>query len=283
MKRCCKLTEPVLLTAYRGAKPNATWEEMRDDPHDAGIQAAKDVKTDLVRGQRCLCAFCECSLATECSNEAIIERRAKQRVEHFHPKADPVRPPNWNLHWPNLWAVCLGGSDPTEDERNSGIHPLPQNLSCDAFKDHQIKTGKLSADPEGWILSPDEIPAFPLLFKYSPDGVPEPDEANCQSVTFGNNNYGSSRELVERTIEHLNLGCFRLAEKRRIAKAQLEKRIKNAREASKGAPMADVMKGLARRLFASDVDSSWPEFFSLVRWRLGPHAEEHLQEIVFRG
>ena len=71
MKRCTKLNEPQLLTTYRGAKPEATWDEMRDDPFDGGQQAARDTKTTLVRGQRCLCAFCEAQIANDCSNESI--------------------------------------------------------------------------------------------------------------------------------------------------------------------------------------------------------------------
>lgn len=283
MKRCKKLSEPTMFTGFRNAQPEATWEEMKNDPHDGGIQAARDAKLALVRSQRCLCAFCESSLSSNCSDEAINERKSKQRVEHFHPKSDRNRPPNWNLHWPNLWAVCLGGSDQSDDEKESGIFPLPQNLSCDSFKDYQIETGNLSKEPEGWLLAPDEVPAFPLIIKYSPDGLPEPHRENCERITFPNNKYLSSCELVAKTIEHLNLGCFRLAEKRRIAKAQLEKRIQMARSASPGAQPEEVMLGLARRLFAEDSESSWPEFFSLLRWRLGAPAEQHLNAIGYDG
>src|SRR4051794_17876168 len=83
---------------------------MRNDPHHGGQQAYRDIKRTLVRAQRCLCAFCEMRIADGTDNAALDARKSEQRVEHFHPKDDTVRPPNWALHWPNLWTVCLGGS-----------------------------------------------------------------------------------------------------------------------------------------------------------------------------
>ncbi len=283
MKRCAKLAEPPTLTCFRSAQPEATWEEMRDDPHHGGIQAAKDAKLFLVRGQRCLCAYCESLIGVDCSDEGIQLHKSEQRVEHFHPKSDTSRPPNWNLHWPNLWAVCLGGSKQSESAQEPALYPLPQNLSCDAFKDYQIKTGKLAFNPEGWIRAPDQIPAFPPLFQFSPDGVPEPHNENCAATTFLDNKYLDSQELVAKTIEHMNLGCFRLSEKRRIAKARLEKDIKKARQLAQGTGPDEVMLGLSRRLLASNPTSPWPEHFSLVRWRLGASAEEHLSAIGYDG
>lgn len=283
MKRCAKLNEPQLLMTYRVAKPEATWDEMRDDPFDGGQQAARDTKTTLVRGQRCLCAFCEVPIANDCTDAAIGQKKAEQRVEHFHPKSDPARPPNWNLHWANLWAVCLGGSKQDNDAQENVLFPLPANLSCDAFKDHQIATGALAALPEGWVIAPDEVPASPLLFRYAPDGTPEPHPENCAASIIPNHHYADTTEFVAKTIEHLNLGCFRLNEARRIVRAQLEKRIESARRGSPGAAPDDVLLVLARRLFSSNSDSPWPQFFSLLRWKLGPAAERHLQDIQFAG
>jgi uncharacterized protein (TIGR02646 family) len=272
-----------LLTNYRAAKPAATWEEMRDDPFDGGQQAARDTKSTLVRGQRCLCAFCEVQIADDCSDAAISMRKAEQRVEHFHPKSDTARPPNWNLHWPNLWAVCLGGSKQDEELQEHVRFPLPENLSCDAFKDHQIATSILPQSPEGWILAPDEVPSSPLLFQYAPDGTPEPHPENCASTPIPNHHYADTAEFVAKTIENLNLGCFRLNEARRIVRAQLDKRIASARTSSPSAAPDEVLLALARRLFSSGIDSAWPQFFSLLRWRLGAAAERHLQDIHFAG
>ncbi|MCX6879293.1 MAG: TIGR02646 family protein [Verrucomicrobia bacterium] len=275
MKLCLKLPEPPTLTLYRAANPEATWDEMRDDPFHGGQKAARDVKRTLIRGQRCLCAFCECRLAEDCSDAAIDTRSSHQRVEHFHPKADTNRPPNWNLHWPNLWAVCLGGTTSPNNPK--------RNLHCDAHKDRQITCGALPSSPEGWILSPDQVPAFPSLFGFAPDGTPEPHSANCAAFTVTNNHYSTTAKLVEETIVHLNLGNFDLNERRRIAKARLQKRIESDRKLSPGAPAASVMLTLARRLFASDPASPWNEFFTLIRFQMGDVAEQHLLAIQFKG
>jgi uncharacterized protein (TIGR02646 family) len=286
VKHCQKSPEPPTLTTYRQAVPAGKWEQLRDDPLNDGQQAYHDIKQTLVRTQRCLCAFCEMRLADDTNSAALEARKNEQRVEHFHPKNDRVGHVNWALHWPNLWAVCLGGSyrppQGANDYSSRYLLPLPDNLSCDAFKDIQISSGKLPAAVEGWILAPDEVPPFPLLFSYSPNGAPEP-HANCSAVTLSPNQYADTAMLVAKTIEHLNLGNARLSRNRTIAKAQLEKRIAEARKESHGAPPERVLLNLARRLFAQDSDKPWPEYFTLIRWRLDEAAEAHLRAIQFQG
>lgn len=287
MKKCQRLPEPTALAAYRQAQPFGTWDAMRNDPFHGGQEAYRDIKTTLVRGQRCLCAYCETRIADGTDDQTIDVKRHEQRVEHFHSKEDQSGPVNWALDWSNLWAVCHGGSQRPPDgfpaNPNRYLPPLPENLSCDAFKDYQIKTGKLSLDPEGWILVPSEVPPFPVLFQFAPDGTPEPDPRNCAEQAFTENRHPDTTTLVRQTIEHLNLGCPRLKRSRRICKAQLEKQIENARRQAPGVPPQDVLLTLARRLFSLRAGSPWPEFFTLIRWRLGHAAEVHLQAIQFAG
>jgi len=283
VKRCLKLAEPPLLTAYRAVKQDATWDELRNDAFDQGQQAAREVKTTLVRGQRCLCAFCETHIAEGTSDGEIDARKRDQRVEHFHPKSDPSRPPNWNLHWPNLWGVCLGGSDKSAIQQQADIYPLPENLSCDAFKDHQIRAGKLSSHPEGWIMAPDEVPALTLLFQYAPNGAPEPHMQNCAATVLPNNNFDDTASLVANTILHLNLGCARLNAQRLVVKKHLEKEITLARQRAGGQTSQQAMMVVVRRFFRQDPASPWSHFFSLVRSRLGDVAEQHLQSIGYQG
>lgn len=228
MKLGQKLAEPATLATYRQAQPQASWDEMRNDPFHEGQQAYLDIKQSLIKGQRGLCAYCEVKITENLALETIDARRHEQRVEHFHPKEDRSGVRNWALHWPNLWIVCLGGSQAPPQgfplDLKSYMPPLPENLSCDAFKDHQIKSGKLPAHPEGWLLAPDDVPAFPLLFRFAPDGTPEADPEKCAALSLPNHHYADTATLVAKTIEHLNLGCTRLKRSRSIAKAQLSRR-----------------------------------------------------------
>ena len=209
MKLGQKLAEPATLAAYRQEQLDASWDNMRNDPFHGGQQAYLDIKQTLMQGQRGLCAYCEIRLVNSLTSEAIYAKRHEQRVEHFHPKEDRNGSVNWALRWSNLWVVCLGGSqappDGTPIDLNHYMPPLPDNLSCDAFKDHQIKIGKLPANPEGWLLAPNEVTAFPLLFQYAPDGTPEPHSTNCVLVRITSNFYSDTATIVSKTIEHLNI------------------------------------------------------------------------------
>lgn len=287
MKTCLKSNEPTSLTDYRAKCPESTWDEFRDDPFHGGMAAYPEAKTALVKDQRGLCAYCEIRIAHELSDEKIAAKKAEQRIEHFHPKEDVQRPPNWALHWPNMWVVCHGGSEwpPTGEPLDPRKHlsPLKDNLSCDAFKGREIESGNLPNPPEGWILAPDHIPPFPLLFQFASDGTPEPHSKNCGSVTIPGNMYADTTILVEKTIKHLNLGCPRLKRMRSIARAQLEKQIKQQREANRARQAKEVLLDYARRIFATRPDHPWPEFFALVRWRLGEPVESRLREIRYAG
>jgi uncharacterized protein (TIGR02646 family) len=259
---------------------------MRNDALNGGKGAYTDIKRTLVKSQRALCAYCEIRISSGVDDNAIEYAKSMQRVEHFHPKRDVQGNVNWALHWPNLWAVCKGGSEnPGADEAvNSRYYlpPLPQNLSCDAYKERQSASGKLDSDPKGWILSPDEVPAFPLLFCFNPDGSLEPNRVACNAFVAATNNYPNTLTLVAKTIEHLNLSCLRLNRGRSIARAQLEKMIEKARKANPHADPQNILQRLARQLFDAG-QTAWPEFFSLVRWRLGRPAEDRLREMQFQG
>jgi uncharacterized protein (TIGR02646 family) len=260
---------------------------MRDDAVYGGQQAYRDMKRILTRGQRCLCAYCERRIAEGTTDAELDARRDQQCVEHFHPKEDKNHPPNWALHWPNLWAVCDGGAKrPPAGEAIDAtryLPPLPENLSCDAFKGHQIRTGKLDMNPDGWILRPDEIPAFPPLFQFDPYGRPEAHLLNCAALTQPKSRHPNTATLVSETIRHLNLGCPRLNRNRFIAKKQLEKQIEQVRKRARGMRPRDAELLLARRLFSQSAESPWPEYFTLIRWRLREAAEEHLRAIQFDG
>lgn len=287
MKAIPRADEPATLTAFRSAQPTATWDRMREDAFHEGQQSYLDIKATLVRVQRGLCAYCERSLADKLDDDAIASKRSQQRVEHFHPKSDTTGIINWALHWPNLLVVCHGGSErpagggPIDLDRY--LPPLPDNLSCDQFKDYQIGGGRLDENPEGFILDPHEVPAFPRLFRFAPDGTPEPDHPNCAITTIPGNRHADTSTLVLETIKHLNLGCARLNRTRNIVRSQLEKRIRTIRLRNVGVPAHDIELGLARSLFPGKPGLPWHRFFTIIRWRLGEIAEERLREIYYAG
>ena len=110
---------------------------MCDDGLNFGPTTYSEIKVTLLRGQRRLCAYCEMELAKGTDADVILENRRLQRVEHFHEKEDEInRPPNWDLMWENLWAVCMGGSvnpparEPVDPRQT--MQPIKDNLSCDA-------------------------------------------------------------------------------------------------------------------------------------------------------
>jgi uncharacterized protein (TIGR02646 family) len=287
VKACRTSLEPAALSAYRAAQPAGTWDAMRDDALHGGQRAYAEIKSALVRGQRGLCAYCELRVADGLTDAQLDAGKQRQGVEHFHSKRDTAGPVNWALHWPNLWAVCLGGSrrPPEGEPLDPGqyLPPLPGNLSCDKHKDHRIQNGDLDPNPDGWILAPHEVPAFPRLFQYAPDGTPEPDPVNCGLHAVPGNRHADTATLVSETIRHLNLGCARLNRSRRIARAQLEKQIQQLRQHHRGAHPQQVLLGLARRIFSDDPGTPWASFFTLIRWRLGESAEQRLREMGFEG
>jgi uncharacterized protein (TIGR02646 family) len=287
VKRCPKLPEPASLTAYRTAQPNGTWEQMQNDPFYGGQQAYAEIKPTLVRGQRGLCAYCERRISSGLADEELNMSRPRQRVEHFHPKSDVGGLINWALHWPNLWAVCTGGNQapPAGEHADPAeyLAPTPENSSCDAFKDRQIQIGQLNLSPEGQILAPHELPAFPRLFKYAWDGSMEPDTETCITFVAPNNHHPDTVTLVRETIKNLNLNCGRLSGVRYVVRKKLEDIIAQIRLQNAHVNPQLLLRTLAQRLLSNNPNSMWTEFFTLIRWRLGQVAEEHLQATGFTG
>lgn len=271
MKRIRKGDEPVLLAAYRQAAPASTWEAMRGDALNRGQQAYVACRAQTIIDQGGLCAYCEIDIH---DNDPL-----KCRIEHFHPKSDVTTGHNWALDWNNMLAVCSGGSQSALDDPSHYQKPLPANLSCDAYKDKQIQSGRLSAGCAGWILDPKQIYAFPCLFKVNAfDGTIEPDAHACISApAWPGNRHASTLALVRHTIDMLNLNCVRLKDARLIVIRGIEKDKK--RERDKGFDAGQGLTNLAERYFRR----IWPSFFTTRRLRLGQTAEQYLQQNNFQG
>ncbi|MBK6740015.1 MAG: hypothetical protein IPG64_20285 [Haliea sp.] len=207
MKRVLKQLEPIELTRFRNAVPQGTWQQMRDDANFGGPAASNACRAHLLADQGGICGFCEIAIH---DNDPL-----KCRVEHFHPKSDISLAHNWALDWNNQLGVCAGGS-----HKSSSVpytqEPLAQNLSCDAYKDRMIQSGRLPAQCEGWILNPIELIATPCLFQVEKStGKLLPDPANCAvSPPWPGNQHVDVCTLAQYTIDMLNLNCDRLCQAR---------------------------------------------------------------------
>ncbi|MBF0551614.1 MAG: TIGR02646 family protein [Deltaproteobacteria bacterium] len=237
---------------------------MRNDPYFEGQEAYTQIRNQLLKDQGGICAYCELDISIR------DNRPLKCRVEHFHSKSDSTPSKNWALDWNNLLAVCNGGSNPDVKV---------ENLSCDAHKDRMIRKGKLSKACEGWILSPLQVNSFPNLFKVNHfSGKLEPDERACsEALPIQPNTLGSTRELVQNTIDMLNLNCDRLCQERRILIRTIEQGKKEQRK--KGFSPTECIENLCKRYF----HFRWHQFFSTIRACLGQAAEKYLQKIDYNG
>lgn len=263
MKTIHKTAEPAALEAFRHSNPAADWNRFRADQQGQSYQATKAA---LMQDQKGLCAFCETDLGSDTS---------RQRIEHFHPKSDTANPDtNWALDWRNMLAVCMGGSEPAATDHSQ--YPTPDNLSCDAYKDHLITKNQLPLVCEGYLLNPLELCTANLFSFNRLTGKLDVDAAACATAEFnGVNQYASLEQLVTETIRILNLNCQRLCDSRLEVMHAYNRFIKQAREIGQ----ADIHRRLTRHWFSKP----WPAFFTTRRILLGRAAESYLQAKNYNG
>jgi uncharacterized protein (TIGR02646 family) len=258
MKRVHKASAtPAQLVAFQKDEPNATWDKLK-----AEGRAVYDVLCEMLQtDQAGLCAYCEL-VATKEANTL--------QVEHIVAKSYQDSTRNWALHWPNMLAVCPGGSR-WAGEQYRYLEPLPDNLSCDQYKNHRVNTGSLSQDSRGFVVNPLDLPAFPPLVAVLHDGrmIPNPDA--CASVEIRPNAYSSTEELIARSIEHLNLNCVRLRLARLTAAKNVSGELRKVRAESLCPKYLSLRNGRRR------------QFFTVYRCRLGKAAEAYLAASGFRG
>lgn len=271
MKRILKGSEPATLTAYRNAVPLSQWEEMKNNPQNDGQQSYQDCRAELVSQQGGLCAYCEIDIR---DNDPL-----KCHVEHFHPKSDVNSQHSWALDWQNMLAVCNGGSYQYISVNGFYLEPMKENLSCDAYKDQMIQSGKLPVQCDGWILNPIQLAAFPVLFSLEKHtGRLLPNSATCGNcLPFANNQHASVEALVQHTIDRLNLNCERLITARLLIVRNIENNKKKQRQ--DGCDPQQGLGNLAQRYF----QYQWRAFFTTIRLCLGQHAEDYLQSAHYQG
>ena len=261
MKKIKKSPSPNALTLFSQKYPRDDWDDFRDSNQSNDYQV---IKTLIFSEQGGLCAFCE----------SEVNDTHTQRVEHFHPKSDKTNPNhNWALDWWNVIGVCLGGSGFDTDKT---IHPLPANLSCDAYKDHLIIKKKLHVNCEGYLFNPLNLPANACLFDLDKRTGELKPKGNYDDVVLElKNNYNTISELVEKTIEHLNLNCDRLNQQRLAVLKQYNQEVAKARKSGD----KTVFTTLANRWF----QQKWLPFFTTRRILLGHHAENYLSSYGYNG
>lgn len=251
--------EPGGLQEFRNKKPQATWEQFKDESQTAYQEVLSLLSTD----QSGLCAYCEIDAVPAID----------QRVEHFHPKHDVDDGVNWHLIWENLLMCCHGGQAiPSEDNQKAGRsrQPVTTNLSCDAYKGGHILDGQ--------ILNPCRLPPFPKVFKFRiGDGEIQVDEEGCEQA-------GVESELAENTIVNLNLNCPRLKDARAAIIREIEK-VKAKSRTAKNSEDArrQTYDYLISYHLSKDDCLKLKRFFSVRRWALGKRGEYYLKSNKYKG
>ncbi|MCD1598533.1 retron Ec78 anti-phage system effector HNH endonuclease PtuB [Rheinheimera aquimaris] len=200
MIKISKSHPPNPLTLFSSESPDADWKDFRN------LNSGNDYKLlqDLVfNDQFRLCAYCEVDTGTVPQNK---------RLEHFVSKSLAI---HHHTDWNNILGVCVGGSD-YENTKVRG-YITPENLSCDAHKAFlESKYATLSRDWSGVIVNPLYLPEVHNFFSFDKaKGELQANVDYCNGHHFAHNKHDSTLELINKTIEVLNLNCARLCDARR--------------------------------------------------------------------
>lgn len=257
MKTIAKSTIPKSLSDYLAKNPRGKWNSIKEERSLGGDVAYKDIRAKLFEDQGGICAYCETKL-----NDAGNDRF---RVEHFHPKSDNSSLRNWHLDWGNLLCTCNGGIS------QKSLYQLPKNLSCDAVKKDTVY--------DGHILDPLQIKPFPAVFSIDMvSGKLKANDDYCNKwKKVYNNQFSTTRELIENTISKLNLNCDRLCRERLIIIFHIEKL--KAKYRLNKIPSALALTTITKHFF----DKHWPAYFTTIRLSLGKYAEEYLSKTNYSG
>jgi uncharacterized protein (TIGR02646 family) len=229
MRKVDKSKPPNALTNYESRLPNETWKNFKN--FNAG-EDASSLKKKLFDEQYDLCAYCEVdlSLGDPDSPKEDDTLENNRRVEHFKSKSGwKVGDPgiNWGLDWDNVIAVCVGGTD----YRNMIDYSMPENKSCDSFKEHlESQSQSINKDWHGNVLFPVYLPYSHQLFVLNKaTGELKVNEEYCSKLSFIKNNQPSTADLVNKTIISFNLNCERLNKARLNVFYDFERAKKQAR------------------------------------------------------
>lgn len=254
MKRIFKTPEmPEELRKFTELYPDETWEHFRR----GNRRGYREVKKQLLKDQHGLCAYCEINIKFA-DDEGEVD---DFRVEHFFPKSETdFGKHNYHLDWQNLLGVCHGGSQPNVEDAEERFSRRKIDRSCDV-----PKGGKPISER---ILNPLEIPSDMRIYRYAAHtGRMIVDEESCPPEL---------QRKARNTIRELNLNAPRLMRMRREAIQVLEDEIENA--LNSGEDMEAFLTVLAESFLLPDSEGNCQAFFSLIRWFLGPAAENVLSK-----
>lgn len=178
---------------------NTRWNALRDQ-HPAAYKA---VSAALEENQDGICAYCEIAL-----------RNNNRQVEHFIPKSYTTPDSDLTFDFSNMVLCCFGGTNKHSciDGEFSDDPSAKANHSCGEYRKDK--------HPSDCCLNPYDLPEFPLFratLEMTGIGF-APDENACRRA-------GISVELVQSTLEFLNLNCPRLARRRNIVWKELEEEL----------------------------------------------------------
>ena len=255
MKKILKAQEPTELQHYKHTNPQATWSQFRKNKTRYNA-----VKNQIKKDQGALCAYCEIDL------KESVKSNDDFRVEHFHPKNDNSAQINWALEWSNVLGCCHGGS-----ERN--VVDAKQRFTSSAERHCDVpKKGK---NLSGVILSPLQIPAFPLLFDFDRFTG----EMSINTMACSNANISIS--IAESTIRELCLNATVLKIHRKDVLNSLNDEIKLL--IGNGKTIMEAMDYTVKAVLRKDSNGNFPAFFSTIRSYLKSTAETHLKVIGYNG
>lgn len=127
---------PATLTEYK-KRPQASYDDCPQYVKD-------DIRSQLLKEQGYLCAYCMCRLSSDPKS---------MKIEHWTPRNGPFGNRSLELDYKNMLACCLGyeGENPSTCDTKKGDKPLtldPRNkVHIDKIK-YESKTGRIYSDDQ---------------------------------------------------------------------------------------------------------------------------------------
>lgn len=149
-----------------------------------------------------------------------------------------------------------------------------ENNNSKKLKIEGKKHEKNISDKE--ILNPLLLNKYPNLFDLDKkNGALKANDKNCEDLVIESNIYNNTKELVEKTIELLNLNCDRLNSDRLEILKFYNQEISTARKVNN----KNIFETLPNKWFFK----RWSSFFTTRRILLGDNVEQYLKSVNYSG